>query len=66
MLHIQLAANVQVSTLSTDTKLFSDKLYYCADDEPPSRMELGEWRILTSENALANGSTGVKELCKVE
>jgi hypothetical protein len=47
MLNIQLAANVQVSTLSTGTKLFSDELYYCADDEPPSRMELGEWTTLS-------------------
>jgi hypothetical protein len=66
MLHIQLAATVQVSTLSHGTKYFSDELFYCADDEPPSRMELGEYLTLLSEKNPTNGSTGVKELCRVE
>lgn len=40
VLHIPLIANVQVGLMSTGLRYFSDELYYCADDEPPSRREI--------------------------
>lgn len=39
MLHIPLTANTQVGLLSTGMRYFSDQLYHCADDDPPSRRE---------------------------
>ncbi|KAH7081489.1 hypothetical protein BKA63DRAFT_462626 [Paraphoma chrysanthemicola] len=41
MLDIELTSSVQVSMLSSGMKYFTDTLYYCADDEPPSRKDLG-------------------------
>jgi hypothetical protein len=43
VLHIRLTANVQVSMLSSGMKYFSDELFYCADDEPPSRREVSKY-----------------------
>ncbi|KAF1830154.1 actin-like ATPase domain-containing protein [Decorospora gaudefroyi] len=40
ILHTQLVANTQVGLLSTGMRYFSDELYYCGDDQPPSRKEI--------------------------
>jgi len=43
VLHTQLIANIQVGLLSTGMRYFSDELFYCADEEPPSRKEISEF-----------------------
>ena len=42
LLNIQLAASVQVGLFSTGMEYFSDTLFFCADDEPPSRGEISK------------------------
>jgi hypothetical protein len=42
LLNVELSANVQVGLFSKGMEYFSDTLFFCADDEPPSRGEISK------------------------
>jgi hypothetical protein len=56
LFNIQLAASVQVGLFSTGMEYFSDTLFFCADDEPPSRGEISKYWPLGLSRRLTNRS----------
>jgi hypothetical protein len=56
LLNIELSANVQVGLFSKGMEYFSDTLFYCADDEPPSRGEISKYSLRRISQRLTNVS----------